>query len=224
MSAVAPDRSALSGLVSGVAFLSGVAGGLGLSDAPYPRPGSDLATVRRYFQDNARSARISAAGQLVCAVTLARFTASVVSLAGRTQAGTRLVQAVAATGGAVAATSLAASAAYTAALSGPAGRDDERTRTMHRRAFLAGGIVHGFGFGLLVGALGVVGRRTGALPAPLARTALASGAASVASPLYLVAPSSAVLIPAGRFSGLVVDAIAAVLLARGRADGAAVAG
>jgi hypothetical protein len=215
MSAAAPDRAALSGLASGVAFLGGLAGGLGLSDAPYPRPGSDLSTIRRYFQGNARSARVSAAGQLVSALTLARFTASVVTLAGRSGESTPLVQAVAVTGGAVASTSLVVSAACSAALSGAAGRDDTRTLALHRRAFLAGGIVHGVGFGLLVGALGVAGSRGGALPAPLARAALWSGAASLASPLYLVAPAACVLIPAGRFSGLVVDGLAAVLLARG---------
>jgi hypothetical protein len=216
MRAVAADRAALSGLTSGVAFVGGVAGGLGLSDAPYPRPGSDLATIRRYFQDNARSARISAFGQLVSAVTLARFTASVVALSGRSGTGAPLVKAVAATGGIIASGSLAASAACTAALTATPGRDDRRATSLHRQAFIAGGIVHGFGFGLLVGALGVAGRRTRALPEPVARAALASGAASVASPLYLVAPATAVLIPAGRFSGLVVDGIAAVLLARGR--------
>jgi hypothetical protein len=217
MSAVAPDRGALSGLVSGVAFLGGVAGGLRLSDAPYPRPGSDLAGIRRYFQGNARPARVSAAGQLVSALALARFTASVVSLAGRSGAGAALLQTTAAAGGAVAATSLSVSAACSAALSGAPGREgDDLTLTLHRTAFLAGGIVHGVGFGLLVGALGVAGRRTGALPAPLVRTALGSAAASLASPLYLVAPATGVLIPAGRFSGLVVDGITAVLLARGR--------
>jgi hypothetical protein len=214
MSAVIPDRAALSGLFSGVAFLGGVAGGLVSSDAPYPRPGADLSTIRRYFQDNSRSARISAAGQLVSAVMLARFTTSVVALADRSGPGAPLLQAVAATGGAVASASLAASGACAAALSAAPGRDDARTTRLHRQAFLAGGILHGLGFGLLVGALGVAGRRTGALPTALDRTALCSGVASVASLLYLATPSAGLLIPAGRFSGLVVDGIAGVLLAR----------
>jgi hypothetical protein len=79
---------------------------------------------------------------------------------------------------------------------------------------VAGGPVHTVGFGILVGALGLAGLRTGELPRPLAVAGLASAAASVASPLYFLAEPAGWLIPAGRFSGLLVSGIAGVRLAR----------
>src|SRR5206468_11821435 len=75
-----PDRKALSGLISGLAFIGGVGAGVASSNAPYPLPGSDPDKIRRYFRDNASSARFSAAGQLISAATLAQFTTSVVRL------------------------------------------------------------------------------------------------------------------------------------------------
>ena len=211
-----PDRAALSAVVSGATFVGGVAGSLARSDVPYPRPGSDAPTIRRFFQDNHGAARVSAAGQLVSAVTLGRFTASVVRLAGKAGPGARRLQTAAVAGGATAVASLAGSGAITAALTRNDGRGDEETVALHRRAFLAGGIVHGVGFGMLVGALGIAGRRTGALPSGLTTAALASAAAGLLTPLYLAAEPAALLIPIGRFSGLIITGIAGVRLARGR--------
>src|SRR5215218_2560117 len=80
------DRGAVSGLLTGLSFVAGV-GGSALADSPYPRPGSEPAEVRRYFTENIRSARLSATGQLVSSASLARFTASVARLAGRSGKG-----------------------------------------------------------------------------------------------------------------------------------------
>ena len=38
------DRAALSGPLSGLVFLAGLAGALSTADVPYPRPGSDAET------------------------------------------------------------------------------------------------------------------------------------------------------------------------------------
>ena len=65
--------------------------------------------------------------------------------------------------------------------------DPERALDLARRAFLAGGPIHGVGFGLLMGALGLAGLRTGELPRPVAITALASVPPNLLGPLYLVA-------------------------------------
>ncbi|GAB3306568.1 hypothetical protein GCM10027451_14000 [Geodermatophilus aquaeductus] len=211
--ALTPDRGALSGPASGALFLAGVAGALGTSDVPYPRPGSDATAIRRFFQGNRGAARVSATGQLLSAAALARFTASVVRLAA--PAG-RTVQTAAAVGGAVAVASLTASSALTAALTTDRAADDDRAVALHRRAFLAGGVVHGAGFGLLVGALGVAGGRTGLLSGALSRAALGSAAAGLLAPLYLVAGPAAWAIPAGRFSGLLISAVSGVRMARGR--------
>ena len=54
------------------------------------------------------------------------------------------------------------------------------------------------------------------LPRVWARVAMGSAAANLLSPLYLVAKPAAVVIPAGRFSGLVVQTVAGVRIARGR--------
>jgi hypothetical protein len=67
------DPGALSGLLAGVSFIGGVGGATALADSPYPRPGSEPAEIRRYFTENSRSARISATGQLISTVSLARI-------------------------------------------------------------------------------------------------------------------------------------------------------
>jgi hypothetical protein len=152
-----PDRAALSGPVSGAAFLAGLAGALGTADVPYPRPGSDAETIRRFFSGNRGSARLSAGGQLVSAAMLGRFTVSVVRLAGGSGRHSRGLQTVAAAGGAIAAATLTASGLLTAALTTERSADDDRAVALHRRAFLAGGVAHGVGYGLLIGALGVAG-------------------------------------------------------------------
>jgi len=210
------DRAALSGPLSGLVFLAGLAGALGTADVPYPRPGSDAETIRRFFLGNRGSARVSAAGQLLSAALLGRFTASVIRLAGASGPGSPALRAAAAVGGATAATTLATSGLLTAALTTDRSADDDRAVALHRRAFLSGGVAHGVGYGLLVGALGIAGGRTGVLPPGWSRAAMGSAAANLLTPLYLVAEPAAVVIPVGRFSGLVVQTIAGVRLARGR--------
>ena len=211
-----PDPAALSGPLAGLTFLGGLAGSLGTADVPYPRPGSDAETIRRFFWGNRASARLSAAGQLLSATLLGRFTASVVRLAGASGSGSPALRIAAAVGGTTAAATLATSGLLTAALTTDRAADDDRAVTLHRRAFLAGGVAHGVGYGLLVGALGMAGQRTGVLPGAWARVAMGSAGANMLAPLYLVAEPAAVAIPAGRFSGLVVQTVAGVRMARGR--------
>jgi hypothetical protein len=210
------DRAALSGPLSGLVFLAGLAGALSTADVPYPRPGSDAETIRRFFVGNRGSARLSAVGQVLSAALLGRFTVSVVRLAGAAGPGSRPLRAAAALGGATAATTLATSGLLTAALTTDRAADDDRAVALHRRAFLAGGVAHGVGYGLLVGALGMAGERTGVLPRVWARVAMGSAGANLLTPLYLVAEPAAVVIPAGRFSGLVLQTVAGLRMARGR--------
>src|ERR671912_2854455 len=77
------EPGALSGTLAGVSFVGGVAGAMALADAPYPRPGSEAAEIRRYFREDSGAARLSVVGQLISAASLARFTASAAKLAGR---------------------------------------------------------------------------------------------------------------------------------------------
>jgi len=208
------DPGALSGLVAGVGFLAGVGAGVARAHSPYPRPWASPGDVAAYFTENAGPARLSATGQAVSAAALARFTPAVARLAGRSGPGAEAVRAAAIAGGALAAASLATSALCTGALSGRRGREEATAAALHRRAFAAGGPVHGVGFGVLCGALGLAGLRTGELPRPLALAGLVSAVPGVLSPLFFVAPPAGWLIPAGRFPGLVVSAAAGVRLAR----------
>ncbi len=209
-----PDRGALSGPLAGLSFIGGIGAANALADVPYPRPGTDPSQVRQYFTQNAGPTRLSATGQAISAACLARFTASVARLAGRTGRGSRALQTAAVAGGAIAAASLAASAACTAALSGRRGREDSAA-ALARRGFIAGGVIHSPAFGILVGALGLAGLRTGELSRPVAITALGSASACLLAPLYLVAEPLAWFIPVGRFPGLIASGIAGAQLARG---------
>jgi hypothetical protein len=208
------DPGAMSGLLTGVSFIGGVGGAVALADSPYPRPGSEPAEIRRYFTENSRSARLSATGQLISTVSLARFTASVARLAERSGRGSRGLRTAAVAGGGLATASLATSALCTLALSGRWGKDDDSAATLARRAFAAGGPIHGVGFGVLTGVLALAGLRTGELSRPVAITGLVSAASGLLSPLYFVKEPAGWFILVGRFSGLLVSGIAGARLGR----------
>ena len=133
------DPGALGGVLTGVSFIGGLATGLSLADAPFPRPGADLNDIQRFFQGDAGPERINVAGQLLSAASLALFSASVARLAGRAGRGSRTLEAMAIAGGALASLSLAASAMAAAALTAGPGRDQHRARSLHRFLFAAGG-------------------------------------------------------------------------------------
>ena len=212
--ATTPDRGARSGVIVGASFLSGLIGAMARSDYPYPRPGASPAQIQQYFGQPSRAPRISVAGQATSALALLRFTGTVAKLAGRAGRGSRALQAAAVAGGGIAAASLATSAACSAALTAQPGEDASTAVTLVRRGFVAGGPVHGVGFGLLVGALSLAGLRTNTLPRPVAYTGLASTVAGFLSPLYFIFEPAGWLIPLGRFPGLIVSGIAGVLLSR----------
>jgi len=211
-----PDPGAISGLLTGVSFIGGVGGAAALADLPYPRPGSEPEEIRRYFTENSSLARLSATGQLISTLSLARFTASVARLAERSGRGSQGLRTAAVAGGALATTSLATSALCTLALSGRWGEDDASAATLARRGFAAGGPIHGVGFGMMTGALALAALRTGELPRTVAITGLLSAAAGLLSPLYFVKETAGWLIPVGRFSGLLVSRIVGVRLGRPR--------
>jgi hypothetical protein len=207
------DPSALSGVLTGVSFLGGLATGLRLADAPFPQPGADVKDVQEFFQGSSGAERINVAGQLLSAASLAVFSRSVAQLAGRS--GSKMLKAAAIAGGALASTSLAASATAAAALTSERGRDEDQARSLHRFVFSAGGPVHGGGLALLHSALGLAGLRTEELPRLLAIAALAAAAADAMAPLVLALPRAALVIPAGRFPSFVIMGIAGYRLARG---------
>src|SRR6266508_1149752 len=68
------DPAALTGPLTGISFLAGVGGGIAIANSPYPRPGSTPAEIRRYFDESAPAARVSAIGQAISTAALIRFT------------------------------------------------------------------------------------------------------------------------------------------------------
>jgi hypothetical protein len=211
------DPAALSGVLTGVSFVGGLVIGLSLADAPFPQPGADVKDVQQFFLGSSGPERINVTGQLLSAASLAVFSRSVAQLASRTGSGRLKAAAIA--GGAFASTSLAASATAAAALTTGPGRDTDRARSLHRFLFAAGGPVHGGGLALLLGALGLAGLRSGALPRPLAIAALAAAGVNALAPLVLAVPRAALVIPAGRFPSFVIMGIAGFRLARGPRGG-----
>jgi mannose-6-phosphate isomerase-like protein (cupin superfamily) len=204
------DLGALSGPLAGLAFLGGLGAGVAIARDPYPRPGTSPAQIRRYFQRNARAARISATGQLVSAGLLARLTATAARLARES----RTLPIATTAAGAAATASLATSAAITLALTGRAGARKRTAAALHRRLFIAGGPIHTAAFGVFVGCLSLAGRCSGRLPPALTTAGLASAAAGALSPLGLAIQPAVLFIPAARISGLLVIAIAGTRLSR----------
>jgi len=196
----------LSGPLTGIAFVGGVATGVRMADVPFPRPGSTPEQIRDYFRGNATGARISVAGQLISAGSLAAFAADAArAMKGRSRAARAMqgrARLAALAGGGFAAAALTVAAACAGALTFTAGADTARDVKLHRAMFLAGGPAHGAGFGVLIAALGL---GTDALPRD---AALAIAAPNLLSPLYLVAEPAAWLVPIGRFPGLIAIAIA----------------
>jgi hypothetical protein len=195
----------LTGPVIGLSFLGGVGGAAALADTPFPRPWATGTEVSAYFRGNRRAARLSALGQAVSALALGRFTRTVADLAA---ARSPALRGAALAGGTVAATSLATSALLAATLT-VREVDDETALRLSRSAFVAGGPVHGVGFGALTAALAL--GATTAVPRWVTVTGLLSAVCGAASPLYFLWTPAGWLIPAGRFPGLVVAAVAGPL-------------
>ena len=208
------NDSAIVGPLVGASFLAGVFGGIARAEGKFPRPGSTDAQVREYYERNTTSARLSAAGQLVSTLALARFAATVDDVA--RSSGSPWLRAANAVGTTIAVAALGTSGVTTARLSGPARHDDATAARLSRRSFVAGGPIHGFGFGMMTGALVLAGQRTGRLGPGVVRTGLVSAAAGIASPSYFAAEPAGWLIPIGRFSGLVVTGLAGVALSRAK--------
>jgi hypothetical protein len=208
------DLGALSGPATAIAFIGGLATALAIAESPYPRPGAQPRAIRRYFGKSAGAARISATGQLISAASLARFTSTVAGLASAADRPSRALRVLALASGGAAATSLAASAGLSFALTRGAGRRNADAVRLHRRLYLAGGPLHTAAFGGLVGCLSLAARRSGRLPRALSTAGLASATAAILSPLALLEEPLVLLIPAGRMTGLIVTAIAGARLSR----------
>lgn len=198
----------LSGPLTGATFLTGVFGGIALSDRRFPIAGSADDDIRDYYENNPASAALSASGQLASSLCLAQFAMTTDALA--SGAGRPSLRWANAVGASVAVAALATSGVATATLCGPARHDAVAAGRLARLSFVAGGPVHGFGFALMTGTLSYAGSRTGTLGAGWQRAGLVATVAGLLSPSYFAAEQAGWLIPIGRFTGL------ALLAATGR--------
>jgi hypothetical protein len=208
------DPGALSGPLAGVTFVASLVALNALSKSRYPMPGAEPSAIRRFFSKEHKAARLGATAQLACAACLARFARSVAALAGSATRDSGPLRALSAAGGALASTSLAVSALTTVALTTHHAQREESADALYRLMFVTGGPLHGVGLGLMVGALGGAGLRTGQLSPTVSKAALGSSAAGALSPLALVGPPGILFVPLGRLSALLIIGIAGVRLAR----------
>lgn len=212
------DLGALTGLVCAVAFIGGLVliGLLVPESAPPNLPSSAPVDVQRYFLENADAARAQALIQTVAAALLATFAASMAGLVGRTEPRPSGLAAVTVGGGMLAAAFLALSALLAATLGAEQITDSPATVSALRQlSFFVGGAGHTAWLGLFVGAASVAMRRAAMLPRWLTTAGLVSATLSLLSLLSLVVEPAALLIPLGRFSGLLVIAVISVQMATG---------
>lgn len=206
-------RGALGGLVAGLGFFGGIAATKATEKSEYPRPGTPPEEVHKYFSESTTAARLSVAGHAVSTTGLARFTGAVAALAGRSGRGGGALRAAALTGGAFAVATQVLSASATALLTTP-DNHLQTTKDLREVSYHLGGHLHGVGFGLLTGALGVAGLRTGEVPRPVAIAALVAAPLGVLGPLTLFKKQTMVLLPVGHLLSLLVSGAAGVALAR----------
>ncbi len=209
---------AISGLVTGVSFVTAIVGAIRLARGPFPRPDATADDVRRYYTDSADAARFSLTGQAVSVASLALFTRHAASLARSSSPGERSRSTATAASGALSALLLAASATTNGRILASPNRPDDEIRADARRAFAAGGPLHGVAYGVFTGLVASSAARAGVLGTAGLWTGRLSAASGVAAPLYFRWENAGWLIPIGRFSGYVVSGLVGVRLARaGRA-------
>ncbi len=213
------DLGALTGLVCGIVFVGGLAlvGMLIPATAPPNLPSSDPADIQRFFLENGTATRVQALIQTVAAALLATFAAAVAGLVGRSEPRPSALAAATIGGGLLAAAFLALSAL----LAGTPGAEQNTgsaatVSALRQLSFFVGGAGHTAWLGVFVGAASLATRRAGALPRWLTTAGLVSAVLSVLSLISLVVEPAALLIPLGRFSGLLVIAAISVLMATGR--------
>lgn len=207
------NPGALGGPLAGISFVAGIVYAMATAKSPYPRPGAKPEDVKKYFNGSSTSARVSVAGQLISTLGLISFTNELVNMAGRGKRSSRALQALALAGGGLAVLTLVTSALTSASLTREQ-PDVETIHKLHNRAFILGGPLHGAGLGILMGVLGLAGLRSGELPRKLSIACLSIAPVGIASPLSLALKPAMPVIPIGRFSALLLSAIAGFRLSR----------
>jgi hypothetical protein len=204
---------AVGGLLAGLGFFGGIAAAKATEKSEYPRPGSSPEVVQNYFTESATPARMSVAGLAVSTWGLAKFTGAVARLSGRSGAGSRALAAAAVAGGGFAVVTQAVSAMATAANTSK-DNHPQTTADLRQVSYLVGGPVHGVGYGILSGALGVAALKTGRLPKPLAIASVVTAPIGILGPLALLKKEAMMALPIGHMLSLLISGAAGVQLAR----------
>jgi hypothetical protein len=181
-----------------------------------PRPTTGAAELAAYLTAQTTTATVLAAAVFAAAIPLAVFTATAharMRRLGVTAPGTTIGMA----GGLLAAASLALSglAAWTAVESAPLG-EPALVRALTTLSFAAGGPGFVPPFALLVAGLAVPSLLLGLLPRALAWAGLVIAGVGMLAVLSLLTPALYVLLPVGRFGGVLWIVAAAFLLPRER--------
>lgn len=189
-------------LVSTLLLVAGVAGAAALAGQTYPSPYADPEVIRAFFAGPPLAVTIGGTAVFASAIPLLIYAATV-SARLRRLGVTAPGATIALAGGVAGAGMLALSGLLQWVLGRPAVLTDESlVRALHDLSFLTGGPAHVVFLGLLVAGVAVPGLLLGLLPRALAVAGLVIAAIAELSTLALLWTHLSVLIPLGRFPGL----------------------
>lgn len=212
MTATQDARRGNLGVLAGSLFVVLWFGGTVVQDtsgAGFPRPSDDMATVADIMRAGASRMETSAGLQLLAAVALLWFAATVAARlrrVGRAGVGPELALA----GGIMSASTLLFSASALLVLgSTDLASDDATAALLYHLSFWLGGPIHVAGLGLLIvsAAYGL------GLPKWLSIAGLVIGTAGMLASLSAIVPPLVLFTPIGRFLGFIWIVVATVLLA-----------
>ena len=211
------DPWALSGVLFAAFFIVGVVLGGVLASTTLPLPGAPAAEVARYYDDSRTAVLVLSLFQVLSAVLLFVFVASVATFARSTAGERRALPGLTSGGGALAAAFLLVSALLgwvLALTAGGLGLD--LVGTLRSLNFLSGGTLHVASLGLFMGAASIAALRAKALPRWIPWLGIVAAALSILSLASLVLFPASVLIPLGRLLAFVWSIAVGLVLALGK--------
>lgn len=206
-----PPLAAVAGVFAAL-FLAGLVLSTVAGGGTFPSPFGDAAAIQAYFAGQPGAVLIGAVFQFGAAVPLVIFASAV--YARLHHLGIRAAGAtIALAGGLLASAFGMLSALFQWVLTRPATIGEPAlVRALHDLAFLAGGPAHVVALGLLLAGIAVPALIVGLLPRWLAITGIAAAVVAELSTLALLDPAFGVLLPLGRFGGMVWLIAAGALL------------
>lgn len=203
-------------LISTGLFIASLVAGSVLAGGTFPSPFGNAEVILDYVTEQGTAMRVAATLQFASAVPLAIYAAT--AHARLHQLGIRAPGAtIALAGGLLASAFLTVSALLQWSLSRPDTiTADPVVRALHDLTFLTGGPANVVALGLLIAGVAVPGLLAGLLPRPMAYAGLLIALIAELSTIVLLIPDAAILLPLGRFPGLIWLIAAGFLLPRHR--------